>query len=218
MKLTAFQYGKTELAESFIFKGGSPDVKRPISLVFFLIENEGRKILVDVGCDTMPGFELFEFKKPVELLEERGIGREEITDVIITHPHHDHVDAVRYYPHAKIYINSEALPHAAEYLKDNQRVVVVGESAEIASGVVMKCISGHFFGSSIVTVNSSYVLCGDECYTRENLEKKLPTASTVNPQKSLEFVCEYSKKCYTPILFHDPELVGEIGVKVIFEC
>ena len=69
MKLTAFQYGKTELAEAMIFENGSFDIKQPIALLFFLIETEGRKILVDVGCDTMPGFPLFEHKSPVEVLE-----------------------------------------------------------------------------------------------------------------------------------------------------
>ena len=69
MKLTAFQYGKTDLTMRAVFQDGNPNEKMPISLLFFLIETDGRKILVDVGCDTMPGFELFEFKKPVEVME-----------------------------------------------------------------------------------------------------------------------------------------------------
>ena len=63
MKLTAFQYGKTDLTLRAVFQDGKEEEKIPISLLFFLIETENRKILVDVGCDTMPGFELFEFKQ-----------------------------------------------------------------------------------------------------------------------------------------------------------
>ena len=60
MKLIAFQYGKTEITGRMGFVGGNPDVKLPISLMFFLIETGDKKILADVGCDTMPGFVLYE--------------------------------------------------------------------------------------------------------------------------------------------------------------
>ena len=73
MKLTAFQYGKTEITEAMAFQNGNADVKIPISLMFFLIETEDKKILADVGCDTMPGFRLFEFQKPVDVLKSYGI-------------------------------------------------------------------------------------------------------------------------------------------------
>ena len=49
MKLTAFNYGTTELAENQIFPGGDPQTMRPIALLFFLIETEERRILVDTG-------------------------------------------------------------------------------------------------------------------------------------------------------------------------
>ena len=77
MRLIAFKYGATEITEQMAFQGGSENIKLPIALLFFLIEYENKKILIDVGCDTMPGFELIEFENPVKVLETYGVKRSE---------------------------------------------------------------------------------------------------------------------------------------------
>jgi glyoxylase-like metal-dependent hydrolase (beta-lactamase superfamily II) len=213
MKLTAFQYGKTDLAESMIFEGASPEVKQPISLLFFLIEAGEKKILVDVGCDTMPGFELYEFIPPVTLLE-KYISREEITHVVLTHCHHDHVDAVRYYTNAKVYINSKEYEYAKGYL-EGLDVVMFDEDFELADGIEVKVVGGHFFGSCIVVIGNT-VLCGDECYSIKNLEEGIMTGSTVCRENSRKFLDKYSKG-YNTVLFHAPDVVGEIGYKTLLE-
>ncbi|MBR5460368.1 MAG: MBL fold metallo-hydrolase [Clostridia bacterium] len=213
MKLTAFQYGKTELAEAMIFENGSFDIKQPIALLFFLIETEGRKILVDVGCDTMPGFPLFEHKSPVEVLEEYT-SRESITDVIITHAHHDHIEAVKYYKNAHIHLHRDSLKYAKPYSIEG--LSPFDESFTLCDGVEVIKIGGHFFGSCIVRIGD-FVLCGDECYSEKNLTDLIMTGSSVNRENSLAFLKEYGKPCYTPILFHSPSVVGYIGHKIFFE-
>ena len=213
MKLTAFQYGKTDLTMRAVFQDGNPNEKMPISLLFFLIETDGRKILVDVGCDTMPGFELFEFKKPVEVLEEYT-EREKITDIILTHHDHDHVDCLGYYPDANVYINREEALMTAS-ITDKTKVLVFDESVEVCSGVVVKRIGGHSKGSSVVELGK-IVLCGDECYSHENLDCKKPTGASVCLENSIKFVEKYSEN-YETVLFHDADLVGYIGYKVLFE-
>ena len=127
MRLTAFRYGTTEITERMAFQDGREDEKIPVSLMFFLIEEGKRKILVDVGCDTMPGFELFEFEKPVNVLEKCGVMSEEITDVVITHSHHDHIAALYNYPKAAVYINEKELPQAEKYLPDKSKAVLFGK-------------------------------------------------------------------------------------------
>ena len=117
MRMTAFRYGKTEITQRMAFQNCDGNVKIPIGLLFFLIEDDNRKILVDAGCDTMPGFELFEFEEPVRVLESYGVGREEITDVIITHAHHDHIDAVYNYTEATVYVHRKEFEPGKKYLK-----------------------------------------------------------------------------------------------------
>ena len=64
MRIIAFKYGTTEITERMAFVEGNENVKLPIALLFFLIEYNNKKILIDVGCNTMPGYELFEFEFP----------------------------------------------------------------------------------------------------------------------------------------------------------
>lgn len=221
MKLTVLKYGVTELPESMVFQNGDKNIKIPISLLFFLIESQGKKILVDVGCDTMPGFELFEFQKPVEVLEDYGISRNEITDIIITHSHHDHIDALRYYPKATVYLHRNELKGAEKYLSDYSQLYVIDRDKVILDNVVFKYIGGHAPGSGIVLIRAGkkdYVLCGDECYTMDNLLRKKPTGCSYRLEKSKYFVEEYGKASYVPILFHDPNLVSNIGYKTLIEC
>ena len=220
MKLTIFKYGMTEITEKMAFQNGDEKVKIPVALLFFLIESQQKKILIDVGCDTMPGFELFEFQKPVKVLETYGINRNEITDVIITHSHHDHIDALRHYPQASVYLHKNELKNAQKYLPDYNKLCVIEENKAIIDNVEFKYIGGHTAGSSIVLIKtdkSIYALCGDECYTKENLIYKKPTGSSFCLENSKFFVEEYGKDNYIPILFHDPDLISDIGYHTIID-
>lgn len=220
MKLIAFKYGATEITERMAFQDGNENIKLPIALLFFLIEYENKKILVDVGCNTMPGFKLFEFENPVKVLETYGVKRTEITDIIITHAHNDHIDAVCDYPQATVYLHKSELQSAEKYLIKTQQVSVFDDSKKIHDNIEIKHIGGHSAGSSVVLVNCSnntYVFCGDECYTKDNLIKNKPTGSSVCLEKSKHFVQEYRKEKYNTVLFHDPDILPQIGFKVLYE-
>lgn len=216
MKLTALQYGTTEIHEGMAFPDGDRQKKLPIALLFFLLEVGERKLLIDVGCDTMPGYPLYTFQSPVEVLEAYGVGREEITDVFLTHSHHDHADAVRYYPQATIHLHAAAVERAKRFLSDEAQLHPFEEEYCFADGVRFRYIGGHAAGSSIALITDAektLVLCGDECYLADNLRLEIPTGSCIDPEKSAAFVAEYRKACYQSILSHDPELVGKIGYK-----
>ncbi len=220
MRIIAFKYGVTEITEKMAFPEGNDSVKLPIALLFFLIEHNSKKILIDVGCNTMPGFELFEFELPVNVLETYGVKRTDITDVIITHSHHDHIDAISSYPQATVYIQKNELESAKNYLINAERISTFDEREKIDDIIEIKHIGGHSAGSSVVLIKCgefTYVFCGDECYTRENLLKNIPTGCSCCLEKSKYFVNEYRKDKYIPILFHDPDIVSEIGAKVLYE-
>lgn len=80
------------------------------------------------------------------------------------------------------------------------------ESAEVAGCVKVIKVGGHSIGSCVVEFaigEQKYVITGDECYARENLEKKIPTGSSYCFEKSLEFIEKYSQKEYTVLLCHE---------------
>ena len=67
-------------------------------------------------------------------------------------------------------------------------------------------MGGHSAGSCVVEFTigeQKYVIVGDECYSRENLEQKIPTGSSCCPEKSMEFIEKYSGKEYIALLCHE---------------
>ena len=73
MKIIPIQYGKSVLPERFCFRGGDGEKVRDIVFKLFLIETEDKKILVDAGCETMPGFVMENFIGTVKALEKEGV-------------------------------------------------------------------------------------------------------------------------------------------------
>ena len=217
MKIIALKYGQSGFGENYIFKGGSKDVRLPISFTIYLISTEGKNILVDAGCDDGAGFEMSVFKKPVEVLAECGLSPEDITHVVLTHKHHDHVEAVRHYKNAVIYIQEEEYPSAKKYIPEGFSVALFREECTIAEDVTVKKIGGHTHGSSIVLAGR-YVLCGDECYHERCLTEQICTGASKNEEKSIAFLREYSKDGYIPLLFHDPGILpGKVGAVTVTE-
>lgn len=215
MKLTALQYGTTRITGDMAFPGGDPNKEIPIALLFFLIETAERRILVDTGCDTMPGFPLYTHELPVQTLARLGLSPRDITDVILTHAHHDHAHCARHYPGAQFWIQEEAFDRAKPYLPESGQIRLFRDQASPAEGVTIVHIGGHAKGSCVVELADGTVLCGDECYTRRNLTEKLPTGKPRDPARNLAFLAKYTAPRYRTVLFHDPDLVGGIGTKTL---
>lgn len=211
MKLTALQYGTTRITEKMAFPCGDAEKEIPIALLFFLIETEDRRILVDTGCDTMPGFPLYTHEKPVQTLARLGLSPSDITDVILTHAHQDHADCARHYSGSTFWLHRDAYPSARKFLPPQAAVQLFDSSSQPAPGITVQYVGGHAKGSSIVLLEEATVLCGDECYTRQNLADQIPTGASRCPEKSLAFIRQYSAPAYRAIVFHDPDLVGGIG-------
>jgi glyoxylase-like metal-dependent hydrolase (beta-lactamase superfamily II) len=219
MKLTALRYGSTTLGENWIFNDGDPKRKYRIALLFFLIEVDEKKYLVDVGCDTMPGFDLIEHTSPINVLNSIEIDGAEIDGVILSHTHHDHVDGIRYYKNATIYVH-ESEKDVVERLAPKNKVTSFSSEYKIADNVTIKHIGGHSKGSSVVeikTKETTFVLCGDESYHRQCFDFIDRVKVGYNVERSTYFYTEYSKPCYTTILFHDDTIVERLGAKVLYQ-
>ena len=205
-KLLRIVYANSKLPESYVFDGGREDKLLPIVFSIFLIRADGRNILVDAGCDCMPGFEMFNFKSPVLALEAEGVQREDITDVILTHAHHDHIEAVHYFENATIHIQKDAYEKGRKYIPEHFRVNVFEDEYCLCEGVKAVKIGGHSRGSCVVEVTvggKEYVLCGDECYTHYNLINHVPTAKCYSLERSRYFIEKYSNSRYICLLSHE---------------
>lgn len=200
------EYGKSVLPESWIFENGAENKIRPIVFKIYLIRTENRLILVDAGCETMPGFDMKDFIGPIKALNNIGISLEKITDVIITHAHHDHIECAKYFKNAALYIQKDEYEAGKGYLAENLNIRTFDEEMQICGGIKAVKIGGHSKGSSIVEITDSYkkyIIAGDECYLRDCLAKQIPTGISYNPEKSRAFIQKYGKGGYTVLLCHD---------------
>ena len=206
IEIIPINYGKSVLPESMIFENGAENKFRPIVFKIYLIKTENRLILVDAGCETMPGFDMRDFIGPVKALKNIGILPEQITDLIITHAHHDHIECAKYFKNAALYIQKDEYEAGKGYLAENSNICTFDEEIQVCEGVRVVKIGGHSKGSSIVEITdgeNKCIIAGDECYLRECLENKIVTGASYNPENSRAFIEKYSNKEYTVLLCHD---------------
>lgn len=206
IEIIPIEYGKSYLKESMIFYDGAEDKISPIIFVIYLIKTENRAILVDAGCETMPGFEMYDFIGAVSALKKIGIAPKDVTDVIITHAHHDHIECVKYFTNAVIHIEKDEYESGKEYIPDDSKINIFTDKFNICENIRVLKIGGHSKGSCIVEVKKddrTFVIAGDECYSRACLKEERPTGSFYNLEASKEFIRKYSDEKYTVLLCHD---------------
>lgn len=145
----------------------------------------------------MPGFEMTEFMGSIKALCKIGISVENITDVIITHAHHDHIECVKYFKNAVIHIQKDEFIIGKDYIPDEFRVRTFDEEYIVCKGVRAVKIGGHSTGSCVVEIGENTVFVGDECYIRNCITEKIPTGATFCIEKSKEFIEKYSDSKYT---------------------
>lgn len=212
VSVQCIKYAESTLPESMVFDGGSDKVKIPISFVVFLIESGHRKILIDAGCDTMPGFDMKDFRSPSVALQQAGISVDDITDVVITHAHHDHIEAVFYYKNATIHINRKEFEAGKRYIPENASIALFDDELVLSKEIKVVTLGGHSAGSAIVEIackDTTFVLCGDECYTNANIEQKRCTGTFFDQEKSKSFIEKYHDKRYRVYTCHDISLKTE---------
>lgn len=202
------KYADSYIPENMIFQGGDSRKQRPIVFGFYLLRVDSGWILVDVGSEEISGFVLENFKSPLVALQEYGVKAEDVDVVIITHAHRDHIGSVKYFRNADIYIQNEEYEKGKKYIPTGFRVTTFDEEICVKEHLHVKKIGGHSIGSSIVEFEwngQQYVICGDECYLKWNLENRIITGCSKCKEKSLYFINKYSSNQYIPLLCHEPQ-------------
>ena len=192
-----------------MLSGGDPDKSCPIVFLLYLIDTGSRKILVDAGCEDLHGFVLADRVSPADALSDYGVPPEQITDVILTHAHHDHIQCVSHFPNAVIHIQEEEYRKGRAYIPANAEVSLFREECLVADHLRVLKIGGHSVGSSIVlldTPETCLVFGGDECYLPICFQRRIPTGTSHDPERSMAFLKTYGTPQYQILLSHDPEI------------
>lgn len=176
-----------------------------IATVIWLIRGGGRNILFDTGYHRpTPGFDRFkttDYIRPDEAVRLAGVEPDQITDVVISHVHWDHMGGIDLFPAATIWIQRDEydyymgrswqpgetrgadLEDLVTLLKRNAAGkvrLVDGDDREILPGIRAYTGARHTFASQYLRVagTPAYVLASDNCYLYRNLDTKAPIAQT----------------------------------------
>lgn len=209
ISLYRLKYAESTLPENMVFMGGDGKRKLPISFVLYLIKIGDRNILIDAGCDTMPGFVMKKHYSPSFAVREANVSADEITDVVITHSHHDHIEGLKHFKNATVYIQKNEYEAGKQYILDSVSVNVFEGVYEIADGIRIVTIGCHSKGSCVVEIETDgviVVLAGDECYSNANISKKIPTGAYHSKEKAIGFIEKYCGKKYCVLTSHDISL------------
>lgn len=182
-------------------------------MVWLLKGSDGRRVLVDSGFYRQKFIDQWkprDFRSPADAVAAAGIRPDEITDVIISHAHWDHVDGADLFPKATIWIQREEYAyylgeawHArnthggvdaedmAALLKINTEGrlrFVEGDDQEILPGIRGYTGGRHTHASQYVSARVSggtAVFASDNVYLYENLEKRAAIAQTLDAASNL---------------------------------
>ncbi len=217
MEIIAFKYGESLFSTEKIFYKDNRHELVPFSWLFYLIKNSGKFILVDTGFSTemfIERYKIENYENPLKILKNNNIQPEEITDLIITHAHFDHVGNISKFPHASIFIQSDELKGLSKHMDTSRfgkQIVEFNDKLEIGNtGISVVKIGGHTSGSSIVKVNSAegdIIITGDEAYLYENIVKDIPIGTYHNAEKNRLFIKSLNKSIKNVFTFHDPSIV-----------
>ena len=204
-------------------------------MVWLLKGSNGRRVLFDSGFHRkkfIDQWKVVDFRTPADAVAAAGVKAEEITDIIISHAHWDHVGGVDLFPKATIWIQREEYayytgdawhaPNTHGGIDEEDMLALVrintqgrlrfvdGDDEEPIPGI--RCYTGgkHTWASQYVGVQTAAgtaVFTSDNVYMYENMEKRAPIAQTLDAAANLKAQERIRTLAAEPTLIvpgHDP--------------
>jgi glyoxylase-like metal-dependent hydrolase (beta-lactamase superfamily II) len=220
--------------EDLLYQGGDLQKVRQGPVYLFYVKFEKGVVLVDSSFH-MDDAKIIGAKKnvtrklpeedPLYALKQVGIKPQDVSHLILTHAHFDHIGYVDAFPNAKIFVHRKelawviALPKWSVgygsfcldklYKARNQIVPIDMDVYEIIPGIETVYAGGHSAGSLAVVVSTKKgraCLCGDNCFLYKTIEEKLPIGLTNNLYESMTFLEKLSSLGEILIPGHDPKV------------
>jgi glyoxylase-like metal-dependent hydrolase (beta-lactamase superfamily II) len=184
--------------------GAPQDEKIDTIYAMWLIRGQGRNILFDSGFHRERWFKEWTIKdylRPNEAVKLAGVLPEEITDIVISHAHWDHMGGIDLFPKATVWIQKEEFwyytggawqaggAHGGIDPEDAQELVrlntegrvrmVDGDDVEIFPGIRAYTGARHTYASQYLRVEGHppFVLASDNSYLWRNLQERKASAT-----------------------------------------
>lgn len=214
--------------------GAERGQKQDIAMMVWLLEGaDGRNVLVDAGFhrqDFVDRYHPADFVAPSVAVERAGVKPEEVSDVIISHIHWDHLDGIDLFPKARVWIQREEFEHhtdsagtvkdraidagdaklLAQIAREGRLMLVDGDAKEIIPGITVYIGGKHTYQSQFATVKTAQgtvVIASDNVYLYENLATHRPIAQTLDSLSNLRTQTRMESLASDPRLIvpgHDP--------------
>jgi len=203
-EVVAIRFGTVTSSRSQLFYNyglyGEEDAVIAMDYFFWVIRNDRDVILVDTGFQAVVGRRRGRTPliDPLAALAALGISKEQVSQIVITHLHYDHIGNLAAFPEAAITIqrrevdfwtSPDAKHPQIEYLVEPSEIEYVREEVEtgrmrcvdgdsrITSGVRVELVGGHSPGQQIVIVDGArrpIVIASDALHFYEELERDMP--------------------------------------------
>ncbi|GMV06861.1 MAG: MBL fold metallo-hydrolase [Gemmatimonadota bacterium] len=182
-----------------------PAERMDIAMVFWLVRGEGRVVLFDSGFHRerwfSAGFDVADYLRPDSALMLVGVLPEDVTDLVVSHAHWDHMGGIDLFPGATVHIQREEYAYYAgpawreggrhggideedivALVRRNMAgkvALVDGDDVEVLPGIRAYTGARHTYASQYVVVEGAepYVLASDNCYLFRNLETRAAGAT-----------------------------------------
>lgn len=217
---------------------GEPDAEVEMAYYFWVLRRPGETVLVDTGFDVAAGARRGRtcLVPPVEALRSVGVEPEEVSTVVVTHFHYDHIGNLDAYPAAELIVPRRELEfwtgplagrsHFASHVEPDEIARVERARArqtdgreEILDGVTAIAVGGHSPGQQI-TVVGDVVLASDAIHFYEEYELQRPfavIASLEDMYRAYDLVGELGSVVvpgHDPLVMERFERIGDHAVRI----
>ena len=187
-----------------LIHGAPPDEVHDLPFSFVLARGGDRTVLCDTGFMREGSGEAMSVKfdvpswiSPVRMLAELGVTPDDVTDIVLSHAHFDHMGSIGKFPKARLHIQKRellswheamALPREFGFLTaiinpDDLRAafdaavehrlnLVDGDVDDLLPGLHVRLGPGHTMGQQFIVLDTArgrLVVSGDCVYARRNL-------------------------------------------------
>jgi glyoxylase-like metal-dependent hydrolase (beta-lactamase superfamily II) len=185
---------------------GEPDGEERLDYFFYLLRHAGDTIVLDTGFHPEAGERRGRtcLRAPRDALTDLGIDPSDVSRVIVSHLHYDHVGNLDLFPRARMYVPERELtfwtsdlarhPQFSRHVEsatiaqlitlDRQnRVDRYDGTRELAPGIRAITVAGHSPGQQVFVVETAgepIVLASDAAHFYEELEQDRPFGVVVN--------------------------------------
>jgi len=185
---------------------GAPEAEKiDIAMVVWLVRGGGRNVLFDSGFHREKWLKEFpafaDYLRPDEAVRLAGVRPEDVTDVVISHAHWDHMGGIDLFPKATVWIQKQEFayytgdawqpggkhggidPGDVEALvrinTEGRLRLVDGDDREILPGIRAYTGARHTYASQYLRIDGAapFVLASDNCYLYRNLAEHRASAT-----------------------------------------